>query len=771
MAILTSLTNTFNIIETYRKENKQMVNEKISIFRELFRGREDVYGSGNGACIRNELTDEIILEHLQGIKRLGIYPLLQDGDVNFAVIDIDEPNLEMVQAYTDVAKDYGLPVYVEASKSKGFHLWHFFSEPVPAIKVRKVIKGIIIGAGLPENIEVFPKQDYLSGSDAVGNYINLPLYGDDIPKGRTVFLNENFQPCPDQWSILNDVEKITPEQIDEMEKDVSQPGDPQQISGLYEDMLPCVPRMMEGVSEGCRDVVAFTLAKHFRVEKGFPRDATLAILNLWNQRNDPPLDSKVIGQKVKGAYLGRNGKGYTGFGCGEELIKKFCVMNDTCPVFTKRRKELDNRKPSKANNEDNHRPYFKGKAFVPKLLADEIMMDNHFIHVGGQLYHYENGVYKQGGEKFVEVESQRRLGESTYQRRIVEVVYYIQVASYIVPEQLNMNHDIINLRNGLYNWKENKLYPHNPDYLSTIQIPVLYRPDAVCPSIDYFLVTTLPPDCMYLAEELFGYCLTADTSLNKAFMLTGSGANGKSTFLNLLEAFVGGDNVAKIPLQEISDNRFKRADIFGKLVNLFADLDAKALETSSYFKTIVSGDVIDCERKHQDPFYFRPFAKLIFSANELPRSRDNSFAYFRRWCIVQFPHQFTGDSADRNLTSKLIQLKELSGLLNRALAGLKRLNGNGRFSENSTTESALKEYEKSNDNVFAFISDCCEFSPGERLERTELYANFEEYCRSEGFNPASRQKCYKKIRSYTQIGEVMGAKGIHYFSGIRLKES
>ena len=749
-----------------------MVNEKdnISIFRNLFHGREDVYGAGDGACVRNELNDSIILGHLNGIKRLGVYPLLQDGSTRFGVVDIDVPNLEMVQAYIDVAMDYGLPVYIEASKSKGFHLWHFFSGPVPAIKVREVIKGILKEAGLPENTEIFPKQDYLPGPDSVGNYINLPLYGEDIDKGRTVFLMENFEPYPDQWFILAGIEKITPEQINELvEGELCQPS--RQTSGLYQDMLPCVPKMMEGVSEGCRDVVAFTLAKHFRASKGFPKDATLAILKLWNQSNHPPLDNKVIEQKVNGAYLGRNGKGYTGFGCGEELIQQFCAR-DSCPIFVKRHKEPD-KKTSKGSHENIHnKPYFKGKAFIPKLLADEIMRDNSFIHVGGQLYHYEDGVYRQGGEKFVEVESQRRLGEGTYQRRIAEVIYYIQVASYADSDSLDNNKDIINLKNGLYNWKADKLYPHSSDYLTSIQIPVLYDPEAKCSAIDYFLLTTLPANCMYLAEEIFGYCLIPDTKFEKAFMLTGSGSNGKSTFLSLLEAFIGVENIVKIPLQELSDNRFKRADIFGKLVNLFADLDHKALESSSYFKTIVSGDFIDCERKHQDPYYFRPFSRLIFAANEIPRSiHDKSFAFYRRWIIIPFMNQFTGDNADRDLIGKLTIASELSGLLNRSLNGLKRLFERGHFDENITTNQALEDYEKSNDNVVSFVSDCCEFIQGKRIERTELYANYEAYCQDEGFNPTSRQKVYKRVRSYQQVGEVMGAKGIHYFTGIQLKES
>ena len=162
-------------------------------------------------------------------------------------------------------------------------------------------------------------------------------------------------------------------------------------------------------------------------------------------------------------------------------------------------------------------------------------------------------------------------------------------------------------------------------------------------------MTTLPPDCIYLVEELLGYALIPDNRYEKAFMLVGDGANGKSTFLTFLEGFIGRDNVSKVPLQELGEHRFKRADLLGKLINFFADLDANALESTSYFKTIVSGDKIDAERKHQDPFYFRPFARLLFSANEIPRSKDRSFAYYRRWCIIPFPNRFIGDDADRSL--------------------------------------------------------------------------------------------------------------------------
>ena len=90
------------------------------------------------------------------------------------------------------------------------------------------------------------------------------------------------------------------------------------------------------------------------------------------------------------------------------------------------------------------------------------------------------------------------------------------------------------MKNGLYDCIENKLLPHDPEYLSTIQIPIEYNPEATCSTVDYFFESTLPADCIPIVEELFGYCLIPYTKFEKAFMLTGGGANGKSTLLTLL---------------------------------------------------------------------------------------------------------------------------------------------------------------------------------------------------------------------------------------------
>jgi P4 family phage/plasmid primase-like protien len=423
----------------------------------------------------------------------------------------------------------------------------------------------------------------------------------------------------------------------------------------------------------------------------------------------------------------------------------------------------DERKKTK----EDFSPYFKKDTFIPKLLADDILSDNRFINVKGLLYRYENGVYRDDGEQFIAAESQNKLGNESRQNRISETVYYIKVDSYTAPELVNPSDKahLINLKNGLYDWIEGKLLPHDPNHFSTIRIPIEYNPEATCPTVDYFLESTLPKDCIPIAEELFGYVLIPYVRFEKAFMFTGNGANGKSTFLTLLEKFVGSDNVAKIPLQELDEHRFKRADLFGKLVNLFADLDARDLQSSTYFKTIVSGDAIDAERKHQDPFYYRPFARLAFSANEIPRSPDNSYAYFRRWVIVPFPHRFEGRDADKSLADKMIEPKELSGLLNHALKGLNRLFEQEEFSESTTIKASLEDYKKQNDTVAAFVNDCCIFDSNVSVERGELYTAYSQYCEDEGYKAISRHACYGRIRAYSQVAEKGDGKK-RYFTGI-----
>ena len=687
-----------------------------------------------------------------------------------------EAPIDLAIQFQEPLEHLGIPTYIEKSKRKGYHDWCFFSEPVAAKWARSLMQYAIdiLEQDTGYRIkEIFPKQNSIKNSDGsfgFGNYINLPLFGADVPSGRTVFLDSNngYKPHPEQWNFLASIERVTPAKIDELiemgeiEPEEQTDFEPEETQGLgespgnegtteeYSDMLPCVPKMMQGVSKGCRDVVAFTLAKHFRIEKKLPQEATLAIIRTWNQKNTPPLTDKDIQTKVTSAYKGKGGKGYTSLGCNVDLIQQFCEK-ESCPIF-----------------QGKKNPYFIGKTFIPKRLADDLMSESRFIYSAEHLYVYQNGVYESNAERFVKQQCRKKLGDAARVNRINEVIAHISDMTFVDTNELNTRQNLINLQNGMFDWIEGKLLPHNPECLSTIRIPVEYNPQATCPTVDYFFDSTLPSDCIPIAEELFGYALIPDTLFEKAFMFTGTGSNGKSTFLNLLEAFVGIDNVSKVPLQELDENRFKRAEVFGKLVNLFADLDSRALKSSSYFKTIVTGDAIDAERKHKNPFFFRAFSRLAYSANQLPYSYDKTFAYYRRWVIIPFPNKFIGKKDDKSLKYKLTQPNELAGLLNRALAGLNRLFENQGFSDSATVSDAMEDYKKQNDTVAAFVADCCEFNQDAKTERTSLYDAYTTYCENEGFEAISRRACYDRIRAYAQVNEQRESDA-RYFFGIWIK--
>jgi putative DNA primase/helicase len=141
-------------------------------------------------------------------------------------------------------------------------------------------------------------------------------------------------------------------------------------------------------------------------------------------------------------------------------------------------------------------------------------------------------------------------------------------------------------------------------------------------------------------------------------MLIGSGSNGKSTFLRMLKDILGRHNVTSIPLQAFSslDYRFLWSGLVGKLANIFADIPKTPLKYTGVFKILTGEDCINIDRKGKEPIQcYTNYAKLIFSANELPETGDTTRAFFRRWILVEFPNTFPDDPTwyDRNIRPEL----------------------------------------------------------------------------------------------------------------------
>ena len=165
-----------------------------STFLELFDGRRDCYGQGNGNCVKKPLTPEVMARHLAGKAAIGVYPLTPEGLTRWVCEDLDldgEPDLiqwtKALTLYESLRRLRCCP-FIERSKSRGYHVWTFYREPVEASWARQVAARAIADAGLPPDTEIFPKQDRLDAETPFGNYVNLPYFGPN-GNGRRVMLD------------------------------------------------------------------------------------------------------------------------------------------------------------------------------------------------------------------------------------------------------------------------------------------------------------------------------------------------------------------------------------------------------------------------------------------------------------------------------------------------------------------------------------------------------------------------------------------------------
>lgn len=383
------------------------------------------------------------------------------------------------------------------------------------------------------------------------------------------------------------------------------------------------------------------------------------------------------------------------------------------------------------------------KRFVPMYMAEWFLHDRHAFVLLDELYIYKDGRYVPGERTFRE-EATRALQDEFATRRLNETLQYIKnTVSEVSPDEATSMGGYLNLRNGLLNLETLELEPHRPDLRTIIQLPVEYDPAATCPAIDEFLHRVVPEDSLPVIEEMIGYCLQPSMWLEKSFLFHGEGGNGKGTLIAVIEKLFGKENCSHVSLQSLAENRFATAQLFGKLVNLHADIPNRVIEDSSLLKELASGDRIQAEQKHKDPFSFRNRAKLIFSANELPSSKDNSDGFHRRWMIIPFPNKFN----DSELRKKLFNDKEMSGLLNRAVAGLKRLRAQNGFTEAPSVREKLQAYREKSDNVYHFLTSYCAVGEtSNEVRKQELYDAYRRSCQDWGMHPVSQANFNQKVR-------------------------
>ena len=388
---------------------------------------------------------------------------------------------------------------------------------------------------------------------------------------------------------------------------------------------------------------------------------------------------------------------------------------------------------------------------IPEWIAEY-----HFKTVSDteRLYRYDHGVYLDDGEIVLKALIEKEFGDLTDNRMVSDGIGKVKRRTFTDRDSFN-NKNVINVKNGLLDLETLQLQPHAPDYLSTAQIDVVYDAEAKAPRIQQFLKEVAHSEDIALIEEVIGWLLWPDYNIHKALMLIGAGRNGKGTLLRLITAFLGKKSISNVTLQDLVGDRFAKADLYGKLANIGGDLPSKDLSDTAAFRNLTGGDDNRAQEKYRAAFSYRNKAKMIFSANVLPRSPDDTYAFYSRWILLELPNKFDPQkgTGDPDLDAKLQTPEELSGLLNIALEGLKRLRANGwKFSYDKSVEDVEVMYKRNSNPVYAFLMDECESGDvTDYIEKTLFYNRFKDYALKHDIRPMSSTKFGVLLKDQTDI--------------------
>ncbi len=392
--------------------------------------------------------------------------------------------------------------------------------------------------------------------------------------------------------------------------------------------------------------------------------------------------------------------------------------------------------------------FFKGTTFLFDKFATYIKNNNHIIRINNQLHLYRDGIYISGLAE-IEAEMIKHIPQLNRAKR-TEVLSYLDI---MIRENTPASPaNMIAFRNGILNIKDGSFSPFSPNTVITNRIEWDYNPHAYSEITDKTLdkIACDDPNIRALLEEAAGFCLFRRNELGKAFILTGTGSNGKSTYLNMLKHLLGKQNISSLDLKKLGD-RFSTVMLFGKLANIGDDISDEFIMDASIFKKIVTGETIDAEQKGQPKFEFEPYTKLFFSANNIPRmgkGRDSA-AILRRLVIIPFDAKFSADDPDFNphIGDMLRSQESMEYLIQLGLKGLKRVLETKKLSESEKVQRELEEYEESNNPVLGFIREV-ESDDDFKIENEptkDVYKRYQEYCLSNNLQPMSNIEFSKQI--------------------------
>lgn len=413
---------------------------------------------------------------------------------------------------------------------------------------------------------------------------------------------------------------------------------------------------------------------------------------------------------------------------------------------------------------------------VDEFIANHIIDNNDLFLRNGKLYLYSDGYYQidEDGTRVKTMISEYITPYLVTERRISRVH-----ALLLTKHSLKIDSDAVNqfpdywipFENGFLDLCSMELLPVSSEYRCIYQIPHVWKNQTVAEDsvTEKYLKSFFDSaEDLEMFLQFAAVCMTKDMHFQKMMILRGNGGLGKSVLLNNMTRLVGSRNTSTVSMQRLNE-RFQTIPLIDKVLNIYSDLDSSDMAKTDVIKMIVGQDAVPAEYKGGQQFSFPPICKLMFSANRVPKSRDEKTdAIYRRLLIIPFTHK--GVYIER-IEQRLND--DIDSFIAMVVSAGNRLYNAGSLKESENSKREVSQLHFDTDTVYAFLHDECVITNDivDRIERSFLYQEYTQYCRKESRQQGqlSNNGFYANLRE-KGFNVDFKSNGHSWITGIRLKD-
>jgi len=306
------------------------------------------------------------------------------------------------------------------------------------------------------------------------------------------------------------------------------------------------------------------------------------------------------------------------------------------------------------------------------------------------------------------------------------------------------------------------------DYFVTSPIDYDYDPrkEYSCPTIDSLFEDWVGIEKKELLYDLVAYCMLPDYPIHRIFILFGSGRNGKSTFMKILNKVIGKDNTCASDLKILTETPFGTAHLYKKLICYIGETNGNKLESTSVLKRLTGQDLVTAQYKNKPQFEFENYAKLIITTNVIPQTTDKTIGHLSKYIIIDFTKRYD----ERKDVFSEIPEEEFLALANLSVNRLRKILLNRKFASEPTLEQKIKIYEEKSNPLETYLSSHTELTnnPKDYIFCSEFYDSYISWLKINGY---SFSYSYKFVMREVSEKNIDIMRKTHYDNVIKSPES